>query len=287
MISWWGHEELFKMNFEVEDLDLIGDHLFTLGVPWNASEEFKKKVMSAAKSYNLGIKSVDYTLKKYGQYWSFKPSIEKELNEAIQDLKRIIVNALDYLMEIPDKPDIPSLYFCGAALIRLQNTFKAALISIKSRLYFEGMSLERMILEQLAWIYKVHNMEDFFEVKPNKCIKDLKKMMPFVGRLYNYLSNGVHLSPKLFNEYIEKDLSIKMGDIKQSYLNLYILFLLADIFCIVGEYIYANTKLVTEYRYIECANGKLKPRDNRDTVDMIKKYQKFIKEENFLNGQGF
>lgn len=283
MSTWWGNEDLFKLNYELEDLDIVGDHLFSIGVPWSSNEEFRKRVLAGGKSYNFGIKSIDYLLKKYGEEWNIGNNEQTELlNHAIQDLKMIIRTALDYLMHIPNKPDFPSLFFCGAALIRLQNTFKSALLCIKSDLNFECMAMSRMILEQLAWIFRIHKEEFDKNIQPNKCIKDLKKLIPFAGRLYNHLSEGVHISPKLMNQYIDKNLSIKMGDIKQSYKNMYLLLKLADIFCIVGEYIYANFNLIEEYKFVEYIEGEFKPRECRGTIKILKKYEILIKDQNEL-----
>lgn len=118
----------------------------------------------------MGIKSIDYTLEKYVSDNSFEIDKNQRLiNDMVKDIKRVIVDSLDYLMSIPNKPDNPNLYFSGAALIRLQNTFKASLICIKSNLHFESLGMQRMILEQLAWIYKMHDHEDFFvDVKVKK-----------------------------------------------------------------------------------------------------------------------
>lgn len=278
-MGWWGIDEQITFQNGVEDLILIGNYSVTVGVPSDSTEDFKKKVLAAAISVPLGIKSIDYTLEKYVSDNSFEiDKNQRIINDMVKDIKRLIVDSLDYLMSIPNKPDNPNLYFSGAALIRMQNTFKASLICIKSNLHFESLGMQRMILEQLAWIYKLHDHEDFFvDVKVKKSISYLKNLIPDAGKLYSYLSNGVHLSPNLVTEYVNKDLSIKIGDIKQSLLDGLILCKLADYFCVVGEYIYANFGLIDKCRYLMIKNGKLKMKPDRESKKLFLKYREKLK----------
>lgn len=37
--------------YELEDLELLGDHLFVVGVPYSIDPEFKRNVIGAAKSF--------------------------------------------------------------------------------------------------------------------------------------------------------------------------------------------------------------------------------------------
>jgi hypothetical protein len=50
-----------RSSYALEDLELIGDPLFVIGVPANFPSRFKKYVFAAAKTYNLGNRSIDYT----------------------------------------------------------------------------------------------------------------------------------------------------------------------------------------------------------------------------------
>lgn len=65
-------------------------------------------------------------------------------------------------MSIEGKPDMPSLYAAGAALVRLQNTFQASVVTIKCGLHFEAAALERIIFEQLAWIFYIYIIKEIF-----------------------------------------------------------------------------------------------------------------------------
>lgn len=263
----------------LEDFDLIGDFQFTLGVQWDAPDDFKKKVFAAAKSYTLGLKSMDSVYKKYSEYWEIPYSKEKVLiNEKVQQIKATIGQAIDNFISINDKPDIPSLYFSLAALFRLQNTFQSVLLCIKSNLYFEASSLSRMIMEQLAWIYRVHKLEihELINTKPTACIKYLKQLFPYVGRLYSELSESVHLSPRIIPDYVDKDLAIRMGDVKQTTYNLYIMFIMADIFCVVGESVYVNYNLIDTPKYVTTNDGKINLNEDRTSLKDIKNFKTLL-----------
>src|SRR5512138_2389034 len=56
--------------FGLEDLELIGDHKFVVGIPYDSAPEFRRLVFAAAKTYYLRKRSVDHTLKLYGSSWT-------------------------------------------------------------------------------------------------------------------------------------------------------------------------------------------------------------------------
>jgi len=43
-----------NLPFDLEDLQLIGDNVFAVGVPISMPEDFKVRVFAAAKSYIVG-----------------------------------------------------------------------------------------------------------------------------------------------------------------------------------------------------------------------------------------
>ncbi|MDP2285472.1 MAG: hypothetical protein Q8L06_15140, partial [Pseudohongiella sp.] len=76
-------EKLFRKSFEkpandLYEMELIGDHQMRIGVPIDAPEELKRRVLAAMKSYQARLKSVDYTLKRYGEYWKYPDPSEEE-----------------------------------------------------------------------------------------------------------------------------------------------------------------------------------------------------------------
>jgi hypothetical protein len=139
-----------------------------------------------------------------------------------------------------------------------------------------------MILEQLAWIYAIHDIDiektDYFDIKPSECIGKLKSLFPFAGKFYGLLSKVSHIEPSETLRYISMEdngLSMHLTSLKRSEIDAYNLLLLADMLIILGEYIYAD--LVDDHRYlIKSADGKLIPNKNRKMFDVIMNYEKQV-----------
>lgn len=260
----------------MDDIKLIGNPWITIGVPYNSDVNFMKKVYAGAVSYGLGLSSIDYTYKKYISNLNmikFTNDFDSKLLYVTTSLKQGVIDILEYLMSI-EKPDVPCLFAAGAAYTRLQNTFKAAILCLRTDLHFETLAMERILLEQLAWICKVHNYEgDFFKVLPNKCIGELKKLIPSAGRLYGFLSDKLHIEPNITIDYIstkENSLDIVLRDKEQTIQNAYLLLKLFDMYCIVGEYIYAD--LLKDYKYLKKdETGKYIPSEGRESLRLTSK----------------
>lgn len=280
-MAWWGVNKIFDLHYDFDDLELIGDNLFVIGVPEKFDDNFKRNVFAAAKTSMLGNKSIDYTLKQYGDCWKFERDEDtKQIFSALSDVKTIIISALEYLVAIKNKPHIASFFAAGAALVRLQNTFQASRLSIKCGLHFETAALERIILEQLAWIYYIYKLEgDFFKIPPTKCLNKFKTIYPNVGMLYGKLSEYAHISPKTTLDYVKydgKNLSIQLSsDPKKIKFMTYILVLLADMFCVVGEIVYSD--LINEYQYIERnKDNNFTLKESRRTKQILEKNKKLL-----------
>lgn len=63
--------EILYVGSSFEMTEFIGDDLL-IGVPFDAPQEFKKRIWAAARSYQFGNKSTDYFLRTYGKYWKFE-----------------------------------------------------------------------------------------------------------------------------------------------------------------------------------------------------------------------
>lgn len=283
-MGWWGHENPHGLRYELEDMQLVGDPQFVIGFPKSHDIEFKKSVFAAAKAYFAGYSSIDYTLKKYGHYWNFENEDEDEriISSGTREVKRIVITHLNYLMEIKNKPDRPSLYACSAAFIRLQSTFKACILTIKSGLHFETIALERVILEQLAWIYTIHDKPGMshFDILPNECITNLKKFISFAGKLYGIFCEYTHISPTTTHEYIKPSedggLKIVLTNLELIKQDLVYLLVLGDMLGIIGEYVYSS--LIEEHKFIRYDSNKADfvLNEERETLKIIREYQSHL-----------
>ncbi|MGI6586617.1 MAG: hypothetical protein ACOX3L_12030 [Lutisporaceae bacterium] len=276
MATWWGKKEMLSKYIDLEDIELIGNPRITVGVPHNSQEKFIENVYAGACAYSLGLSSIDYTYKRYVKNQDLAKitnDFDNKLLVITSSLKQGVIDVLGYLMSI-EKPDIPCLFAAGAAYARLQNTFKGAVLCLRTGLHFETLAMERMILEQLAWIYKIHNFNGiFFKVLPNKSISQLKKLIPSVGILYGVLSDKLHIAPISTLDYISTEnngLNIILKDNRQTIKNAHLLLKIYDIYCIVGEVIYAD--LLKEYKYIrKDETDKYVPYEHRVSIKMINK----------------
>jgi hypothetical protein len=263
--------------FGLEDLELIGDHKFVVGIPYDSPPQFRRLVFAAAKTYYLRKR-----LKLYGSSWKgLDIKAEREtalIHQVTASIKTVTRRALKSVFQVQNKPDHLGLFVSEAALLCLQNTFRAGIFAIHNGFHFEASSLSRMILEQLAWIYVVHKLNDgeLFKVKPTHCITNLKQVFPDAGRLYSELSNVAHISPKTIIRYIEEgegDIGIRPASTEHAASDVFIMLWLADVYAILTEIVYE--KLLTSFVYTKLAKnaGRL-PKKSRPTQKLLTKFKK-------------
>lgn len=282
MLEQDGIDEFFSLPSEhdLEDFEVFGDHKIAIAVPPGSPAELKKRILAAAKSYHLGIQSIDYFLKKYGPYWDLEIELSRN-QEVLRDMLRDVINQIrqtrEWMDKIEDKPDKVGLFAAGAALIRLETSFKAAKTLIKRGYNFEALGICRLILEQIAWAYNVHELEDkmVFEINPTKSIAELKKLLPNVGRVYGLLSDEAHILPRLTPRYIrfkEPCPQVVLATTEERARSAFILLQLADAFSIVAEYIYRE--LAPAFSHIvKDRNGKYCVNGSRASFQVISHYK--------------
>ena len=272
--SWFGSSRLF----ETEDLHIIGDHMFSIGVPVEMPDEFKLKVFAAAKSYMLGINSVDYILRRYGGSWDFDSVIDKDdvfVSKYCRMTREKANESIDYLLNIGSKPDMPNIFACSAAIMRLKNTFRGAIICIKNGMHFEAASLSRIIIEQLAWMSAIYCLDDFEQcrkLRPQSCITQLKKIIPEAGEIYGELSEWSHIHFEKKSSYVKienNELAVYLYNFKMCLDNIILLIKLIDWLEIVGEYIYDD--LVVDARSTALNyDGKREIMKDRKMLNLIR-----------------
>ncbi|MDD7512080.1 MAG: hypothetical protein PUK21_06915 [Peptostreptococcaceae bacterium] len=190
------------LEFEVINCCSMG----SLGFPYNSQGDSVERAVAGFESYYSGNKSIDYYLKNYikgnGAFKQNEDSFNHQFTIAIVKIRDFLINYIEHFRNI-EKPDIPTLFASSVSFFRMENSFKGALICMKTGLTFEALSLERNILEQIAWIYKAHDYDgDFFELKSNKCIGQLATLFDKAGKLYGVLSDYLHISPKITTKYV-------------------------------------------------------------------------------------
>jgi hypothetical protein len=110
--------------------------------------------------------------------------------------------------KVSKQPDHVGLFAADMALIRLRATFRSALFLIMQGFAFEAEALCRIVLEQYGFAYTASksNDADFIQnINVTKTISNLKKVLPYAGKLYGELSSQSHLDPKNNRHYIEDE----------------------------------------------------------------------------------
>lgn len=263
-----------KISTNILKLKYIEGPWGILGFPYSSTDIQVKKTISGYLSEVFGLNSIDYVYKKYIKNQNIE-KLSSKFDYNLADSTNEISNYLsDFIKDIRllEKPDIPSLFTASVAFFRLENTFNAVLLCIRTGLFAEAFMLERIILEQIAWIYQVHNYNgDFFKLKPSMSISSIKKIFPESGRLYGILSDFTHIDPKLNWSFVNNennaDALLIMYNSKLLIWPLKIVLDLLDmycivLYCIVGETIYKD--LISDYKHINEADDSFK--ENRKTL---------------------
>jgi hypothetical protein len=232
-------------EYDLDDMQLVGDHLMAIAVPYAAPDALKRKVVAAMKAHVGGYQSIDYVLKKFGAVWTFPKRRDEEiiLHEFLRDVKREVERVSKLIATGPVRPEHAGLMAAEAALIRLESTFFATVLLLKQRLAFETVALCRLILEQLSWAYTVHTFEDIdgvIDLKPTKCVSNLKRALPYVGKAYGYLTKHAHMDPETHSRYLSSEDGMAFVRYpSSSFINdvAYAVLIMTDTYRIVSEYV--------------------------------------------------
>jgi hypothetical protein len=264
---------------DIEDLVLLGDHVFSVAVPLNAPLRFKQYVVAAMKTYLAGEASIDRMYKKYKDVWNFRERTEDENTffDTLSLIKRDVNSVVAQLTGPKQRPDHLGLFAAEAALIRLQTSFRTAILLIKQGFLFESAAILRLILEQIAWVHGVHKINDntLFKVQANKTITTLKSFFPSGGDLYGILSELSHIKPNMTIYYIhfsDKNISINMNNLEATDAMIYALLILADLYRIIAEHVsneYMDELLASEKQ----SDGSIHLKNDRPLTNLIELYK--------------
>jgi hypothetical protein len=263
----------------LEGFEVVGSPRNNVAIHSDASLELKRYVAAAVIAHQLGLRSLDYALKKYAKDLNLKPHTDKERNlctEILEQVKNNIDQTIEWMDKVENKPGRIGLFSAVAALMRLQASFAIASSLIKRGYNFEALSICRLILEQVAWAYDVHELEDetVFKRNPSNSIAKLKKILPEMGRLYGLLCKQVHISPHLVFSYMtvkEGNPVITLATTDGSADRAFILLSLADAFTVVSEYIYKDiASIVSDFSCL------VKDKEGRYCLNKSRKLSKTI-----------
>jgi hypothetical protein len=181
--------------------------MVTVGVPFDAPVEFKRRVYAAAQSYVSGNKSVDYFLKRYGADKEFpRPSpSERSLCNFLRGVKYEAHSVYRELTSEVERVSRLGLFAAEVCLARTLTTIRMSCFMLLHGYLYEAAALMRVVLEQTAWAWSVHERDDdaIFSVSPTKSISALKAIISDAGKKYSLLSDYTHINPALQVEYLD------------------------------------------------------------------------------------
>lgn len=200
-------EPAFTLSGRFEETEFIGNSRMVLGVPFDAPEEFKQRVWAAAQSYAAGNRSMDYFYKRYGDIATFpRPTEERrKLSSTLRQCGYEVERVVSQLANGVERRSYLGLFAAESALLRLSVSFEYASFLLMQGTVYESAALLRLCLEQVAWAYDVHLLDDdtLFEKNPTKSVSSLKKLDERAGKLYSLLSDYTHIQPKLQRGYLD------------------------------------------------------------------------------------
>lgn len=233
-------------NKDLDEMEVIGSRMFSVGVPIDADPEFKAYVFAAGVTHSMGNSSVDAQLRRNRGRWidSFRPGQSKP-GSAEQLMKIVRTRALTRVNELTAL-DLSGASSGAAAaanvLIRLASTFRGALQLVRLGFAFESEAVIRLGFKQISWAYVVAPLTDVGEIErasPTKSITKLRELLPAAGRIYGRLSELAHVAPDTHHRFVSVDdndkvrINIQAHDATPE--SLFLLVLLLDALYVVSE----------------------------------------------------
>jgi len=199
-------------RYAITDLpyfEMYGDYQSCFAVHFHSDEELIKRLMAAMKSYTGGYSKIDYVYKNYSDKWKFHNNQNR--TEGFQKAYELlsphlkVFDKLTNAISNTDKSLNIGRFAVCVGMTRLRNTVWSIYSVIAKGYHIETIALVRLLLEQAAWYYSIYEYVegDFFSIQPHKSIKELKKFIPDVGRLYGELSKYTHVIPSTTLEFVE------------------------------------------------------------------------------------
>lgn len=240
-----------------DEMEIIGNDHFSIGVPIKADPEFKAMLFAAAITHIDGNRSIDYIYRRYG----------KEYLEAFDDDKRCPSGSLkDLILHVGKTAEgfarhlsaghfavqQPSgTVYAVNVLIRMQSTFHAICQLILGGLALEAEAVIRQGIEQCAWslaVKRLNDVRDIDKTSPTKSVSHLKQSFPGAGHIYGVLSDSAHASLSSQSRFVESNgdqVSIAIRSTEHCRQALLYLVMLLDTYANIAESILSNMDVPT------------------------------------------
>ncbi len=189
---------------------VLGENVgLAVGMNRSATPEFRRRVLAALISYQMGLSSIDYAKKKYVRTTEYQNE-KLTLGDTISHF--ISTACASMARQMPDLHAKEDEFPIGRFASEI-TTFKIPRMIDNARLladrgcYLEALPILRLCLEMTAWANAIYPIEEFDEIvvlKAQNCIASLRSIYPHAGRIYGYMSQFTHWGQIVHAEFLEK-----------------------------------------------------------------------------------
>jgi hypothetical protein len=291
---------LSRFNINIHNLEPIEFGGYYALISEDYDEKLKDDIKIAIAMYYTGLKSFNYAKQKY--FNANSKSISKKdnnpykilLNRLTNSAWKIISDINNSLNSIELKEESDITLGLVSTFGRLINSYETSIFLIKTNYYFESISINRLIFEQLNYCFNlIHLSKNDFKSNNSKILRqklsptDINKLKKFIpdsqiGQFYSYLSEVTHIDFRQIGKYLSYSdtvdgYTITMKSIEQSIESALILMKLVDIHAIVFEYTFKDFADFKFSNIVKKENRYL-PKPERQTKKLLIKYNEaFLK----------
>lgn len=258
-----------------KDLELFGDNHNLIAIPNDLPDELKKYLLTAIKAhyhgltmnhvYNRYIKDSTFTIKGSDIYYDMNKSI-------LDTIWKIHKDMMEKMFKLENLNGTLGFEAAGAALVRLESSIRIGVFLLKSGYHFDGMTIVKLIFEQVSWAFVVHTVDDnsLYGIQPSKTISILKEFIPWAGKLYGEINEQSHIATNQIKKIIlseEGKKAVYLNNFEHSINSSFLFLKVVDCYCIIAEYIYKN--YFKNFMFID---SNFMPDDKRITKNLLDKF---------------
>jgi len=193
----------------LEDFDVVGTRQHLAIVPRGEFlRHLRQNIRAAVVASTLQVNSIDYAKRRYCD----EDEGDDDVGPAVDAYISAYVAAKNYINRLLKKlhtenlPD-PTVGVFGASVVleRLPPSFFCAHLLYRLGHSYEGHAVSRLILEQIAWAYAAHTLDDMDaieKIETTRAISQLKKFDSFAGEFYGFLSKKTHIDYASHREFL-------------------------------------------------------------------------------------
>lgn len=193
----------------LEDFELLKTMQHAALIPRrHAGGAFEANIRAALIASTLRLRSLDYARRRYVEDLFVSPKANRhEAYVTAFKAAKLYVKRIINKVNASEGPE-PTVGVFGASLVleRLPASFFCAHLLYRLGHKYEGHAVARIILEQLAWAYAAHsidNIEAIKRISTTGTISLLKGLLPEAGRIYGFLSSKTHIDYSSHEEFLK------------------------------------------------------------------------------------